>query len=156
MVLFNFITILSYLQFQDLVNQDNIQQSTLKDSIKFWFSVHGTVLSIVEITCYLILYHHIYSHNVDIASKLLDASVIKKRNQQNAVSLTGLFAGWLMEVWYIVLVGIFSTIFENNWIYEMSAFFKVYVYYLIPLVQIHTSAPLRKLSFKIKNDWGLN
>ena len=56
----------------------------------------------------------------------------------NAVSLTGLFASWLMEVWYVVFVGILAIILKNDFLYEMSAFVKVYVYYLIPLVQVST------------------
>ena len=98
----------------------------------------------IEITCYFILYHHIYSHDVNIAALVLDSSVIRKRHQVNAVSLTGLFAGWLMEVWYVVFVGIIAILFKNDSLYEMSTFCKVYAYYLVPIVQVSTSALLRR------------
>ena len=130
--------------YQDHADPSNIETRLLKDTLVFCFAVHGTMMILIEITCYFILYHHIYSHDVNIAALVLDSSVIRKRHQVNAVSLTGLFAGWLMEVWYVVFVGIIAILFKNDSLYEMSTFCKVYAYYLVPIVQVSTSALLRR------------
>ena len=104
--------------------------------------MHGSILTVIEISCYLILYHHIYIHNKTTAEKkLLDSSIIRKRNQDNTVSLTGLFLTFLMEVWYIVLVGILSIVFQNDWIYAASSAF-VMAYERVFVDSVSASADL--------------
>jgi hypothetical protein len=49
--------------------------------------------------CYIIFFHYVTYHNNNIAINVLKPSVIKQRNNTNAISMLGLFASWLMEIW---------------------------------------------------------
>ena len=117
----------------------------------FYFSVNAFIHSAVEILSYIILFHYISQHDNNIAKTVLKPSVIKSRNKANAVNLTGLILGWLMEVWYIILVGIVSLFMDRNVFRELSGILKFYEFYLIPLVQVHTSGPLKKFMTNSKN-----
>ena len=68
----------------------------------------------------------------------------RMRQRVNAISLTGLVATWLMEVWYILFVGFFSIFFRMNFVREVWSIIKYYEFYFIPLVQIHTSPPIKR------------
>jgi len=81
--------------------------------------------------------------------KLLKTSILKQRKQANAVSLTGLFGGWLMEVWYIVFVLLLTLFIEGHWVHEMAAIVKFYEFYFIPLIQIQTSAPMKRAGLRL-------
>ena len=132
------------------------ETSGRKDTLIFWFSVHGSILTVIEISCYLILYHHIYIHNKTTAEKkLLDSSIIRKRNQDNTVSLTGLFLTFLMEVWYIVLVGILSIVFQNDCIYAASAFVMAYERVFVDSVSASADlASAKKVNFRSNQSSG--
>jgi hypothetical protein len=105
------------------------------------------MLTVIEIGCYVTLYQHITDHNKSIvASKLLDPSVIRIRNKFNSISLVGQVLSWFMEVWYIVLIGFLSNIFHLETLREVAPFFKTFEFFLVPLVQIHTSPPIRKFN----------
>ena len=113
------------------------------------FAMTGFISNLVEIICYVDLFRYIYNHN-KMAIGLLDMSTIKRRNQVNAVSLIGLFGGWLLEVWYILFVIILFLLFEASWVHEMVAIVKYYEFYFIPLIQIQTSAPIMGFIDKTK------
>ena len=49
-----------------------------------------------------------------ISANLLKPAVIKQRNRANAISMVGQFARWVMEIWYIVLVGLLGKVFGPN------------------------------------------
>jgi hypothetical protein len=110
----------------------------------------GLGYTTVEISSYVILFYFIAKHDNKTAIGVLHQSVIKKRNRVNAISLTGLVTGWLMEVWYIFLVGFLSLVMDRNVLREVSAVLKYYEFYLIPLVQVHTSDPLKKFRLSSK------
>ena len=119
------------------------------------FSLVGVVYTTIEILSYTIIFHYIRNHNNNNTVGIIDPSIVKMRNRINAISLSGLFAGWLMEVWYIVLVGFLSLMFDSKLLREVSTVLKYYEYYLIPLVQIHSSPPIRKfMSTSQPNDIG--
>ena len=117
----------------------------------FSFSVNTFLHSAAEISSYAILFHYICQHDNRIANTVLKPSVVQSRNRANAINLTGLVLGWLTEVWYVVLVGIVSLVTERNAYRELAAILKVYEFYLIPLVQVHTSDPLKKFRANQKN-----
>jgi hypothetical protein len=98
----------------------------------------------VEIASYFILFHYIVQHDNKTAIGVLQQSVIKKRNRVNAISLTGLVMGWLMKVWFIILVGILSLFIDSHVLREVSTVLKHFEFYLVPLVQVHTSDSLKK------------
>ena len=106
----------------------------------------GIGLTTIEITSYIILYYHISCHNNNKSiQQILDQKTLKIRNRSNAISLTGLFVTWAMEVWYILLVSLVSLVINDaNWFREVAALIKCYEFYFIPLVQIYTSAPIKR------------
>ena len=75
--------------------------------------------------------------------EVLAPSVIQQRNKTNAVSLTGQFLGWVMEIWYLILVGLLSAFFNMDSVREISSLVKDLEFVLIPFVEISTSAPIR-------------
>ena len=113
------------------------------------FAMAGFISNLVEIICYVYLFQYIYKHNKN-AIGMLDMLTIKRRNQVNAVSLFGLFGGWLLEVWYILFVILLFLLFEASWVHEMVAIVKYYEFYFIPLIQIQTSAPIKSYIEKTK------
>jgi hypothetical protein len=72
------------------------------------------------------------------------ASVLKNRNKTNAITMAGQAASWIMEIWYIVIVGVLSTIVQVDILREISVVVKALEFCLIPFVQIYTSAPIRR------------
>ena len=124
-----------------------------ESSSKFWTSWFATVffflgigLTTIEITSYIVLYYHISCHNNNkTIQQILDKNTIKNRNRTNAISLTGMFLSWAWEVWYLLLVGIISLVINDaNWFRELATLIKCYEFYFIPLVQIYTSAPIKR------------
>jgi hypothetical protein len=107
-------------------------------------SMAGIFFILVEMFCYIILFYYLTEHNKNIAANILQPSVIKHRNKTNAISMLGLFACWLLEVWYMILVGILAIQFEMDELKEVSATLKDFDFVWIPLLQIMTSASLRK------------
>jgi len=49
-----------------------------------------------------------------------------------------------MEVCYVLLVGFLKVIFDSNLPREITTILKYYDYFLIPLVQIYSSAPIKR------------
>ena len=124
-----------------------------ESSSKFWTSWFATIffflgicLTATEITSYIVLYYHISCHNNNkTIQQILDKNTIKNRNRTNAISLTGMFLSWAWEVWYLLLVGIISLVINDaNWFRELATLIKCYEFYFIPLVQIYTSAPIKR------------
>jgi hypothetical protein len=95
---------------------------------------------------YIILYHHIWKHNNNQSEdNILDENTIKYRNRVNAVSISGLFATWLMEVLHILTMLFAFFIFnDQNLVREVAGSIQYYQYYLIPLAQVKTSAPIKR------------
>ena len=58
--------------------------------------------------------------------------------------MVGQLASWIMEVWYLVLVGVLSTNFDMDFLREVAPLLKHLEFFLIPLVQIYTSPPIKK------------
>ena len=123
---------------------DNLSNKKAKKIIIFFFSMIGITYTTVELSSYIILYSYITYHNNNNIRGILDPAVVQARHKVNAISLTGLFAGWIMEVWYLIIVGFLSLIYDQNLLREVSTILKYFEYFLIPFVQIHSSAPIKK------------
>ena len=50
--------------------------------------------------------------------------------------MVGQLASWVMEVWYLVLVGMLSTNYDMDLLREVSPLLKHLEFFLIPLVQV--------------------
>ena len=74
--------------------------------------------------------------------------MIKKRNRRNAISMVGQLAGWIMEVWHLVLIGFLTPIFMLDSLRNTSSLLKNFEFFLIPLVQIWSSAPIKRYLFR--------
>jgi hypothetical protein len=109
-----------------------------------FFSTFGFLLICIELFCYIILFRHLMVHNNEVMSEILDKNTIKKRNLTNAISLTGLFACWLLELFHLVFAGFLSLFIGNQWNREVSTFLRYFEFVLIPLIQIHTSPPIKR------------
>ena len=150
-MLFNINT--NYLLFQSFSEPYWLNNNRVRKFINLMFFASTLAHLTVEISSYIILFCYISQHDNKIAKNVLKPSVIKSRNRANAVNLTGLVLGWLMEVWYIFLVGVLSFILDQNAFWEVSALLKYYEFYLIPLVQVHTSPALKKFRINSENFW---
>ncbi len=106
--------------------------------------VFGGILTLVELFCYLAYFQYIYNHDNYVAAAVVSKSTLKTRNKTNAISMVGQITSWVMEIWYIVLVGLLSTMFQVDLLREISVLIKTTEYFLIPLVQVLTSAPIKR------------
>jgi hypothetical protein len=100
--------------------------------------------TLTELCCYLAFFQHVLYHNNSIAVGVVAPSVLKNRNKTNAITMAGQAASWIMEIWYIVIVGVLSTIVQVDILREISVVVKALEFCLIPFVQIYTSAPIRR------------
>ena len=85
-----------------------------------------------------------YNHDNKVADAIVSKATLKSRNKTNAISMVGQIVSWVMEIWYIVLVGLLSTLFQVELLREVSVLIKTTEYFLIPMVQVLTSAPISK------------
>ena len=70
--------------------------------------------------------------------------------------MLGLFASWVLEIWFIMIVGIFSTKFDMDWLREVSATLKDFDFVWVPMIQILTTPPMRKMIFSpLKENWEI-
>ena len=108
------------------------------------FAIVGSIHTLIEMLSYIFLYAYISAHNKQMGVEVLDVTVINKRNQANAASLTGLIACWFLKVLHIILAGLISIVFERNTVREFSALFEYFQFYLIPLLEVNTSPAIKR------------
>jgi hypothetical protein len=94
--------------------------------------------------CYVIFFYHVTVHNNSIAAAILQPSVIKQRNRTNAISIIGLFATWTIQIGFILINSIILYFFELEWVREYLALLKDSFFFLLPLTEIVTSAPIKR------------
>ena len=119
-----------------------------KSFVRVCVGIVGIILTIIEVLSYAIFFQHIAKHNETIASQVLEPSVIKKRNKRNAISMTGQLAGWIMEVWHLVLIGFLTPLFDLESLRNVSSLLKNFEFAFIPLVQIWSSVPIKRYLLK--------
>lgn len=102
----------------------------------------GIIATILEVSVYITFFHHISSHNNNIASTILQPSIIKQRNQANAITMVGQLLAWVMEVWYVFFIVCLSAIYDIDTLREVASLLKTLEFFLIPLVEVHTSRPI--------------
>ena len=114
-----------------------------RQRITAFFSSIGGMLTIIELICYITIFHYLAYHNNNVASAVLSDKVIKQRNKANAISFFGQFAAWIMKVWYVILFGILYAANIGGTAREISILIKDFEFILIPLVEIYTSPPIK-------------
>lgn len=110
-------------------------------------SLTGIFFFVVELFCYIFIFAYLTSHNKNVAAEIVNPSVIKLRNKTNAISLIGLFASWVLQTSDLLIVGVLSTKFELEWLREVTALLKGSDFLWIPMIQILTTPPIRKMVF---------
>ena len=109
-----------------------------------FYTIFGSLLTSIEFCSYLILFSHLHNHNNKVIRGILDKKVLQSRNRANAMSLTGLFMCWMLKVLYIILVGFLSFTLGSKSNRGVSAFLRYYEFFLIPLIHINTSEPIKR------------
>ncbi len=137
---------LFYIFSQDISNNGELNM-LLINYMSIISAIVGACFSLIEIISYMLLYSHIYKHDNSIAATILDPSIIRMRNRTNSISLYGHVLSWIMKVWYILLVGFVSNLFNQTSLREVPPFFKTLEFFLVPFVQIRTSAPIKQFLF---------
>ena len=107
------------------------------------------MVTAIELSCYIIFFHHIRHHNNTVATAVVSQSVLKQRNRTNAISMLGLFITFFLEVCFIIFVGIITTLFDQEWIREYPSALKDIDFALVPWIQILTSSPIKQFRQKI-------
>ena len=92
---------------------------------------------------YIAVSQLIMNHNNNIAASILQPGVIKQRNRVNAVTMVGQLLAWLMEVWYLFFIAVLSGFYDIDTLREVASMLKTLEFVLIPLVEVHTSKPIR-------------
>ena len=102
--------------------------------------------------CCLEQIRHLFSCDatIQVVACFTDSAVIKSRRRANAVSLTGLFATWVLELIYIFIGGFLAFLIKDgNLLREIVSSIIPFAFYFVPLVQIQTSPNIK--SFVKKN-----
>ena len=131
-----------------IIFKNNSKSANLKTLVRVLVGSIGGILNIIEVSSYGIYFYHIAKHDNTVAVRILDPSVITKRNKRNAISMMGQLVGWIMEVWHVVLIGILTPIFNLDSLRNVSSLLKNFEFCLIPLVQIWTSVPIKRYLLK--------
>ena len=147
----NFPAFLNYLNKMLILSQDfssgYLFDADQRSGVLLAISCTGITLNLIEMLCYGVFFHYVTYHNNNIASAILQQSVIKQRNNTNAISMLGLFASWLLEIWYIFFVGLLAFEFDISFLREVAAALKDFDFILIPIFQTLTSVPIKKSMF---------
>ena len=128
------------LNFQAL--SEDISLDFRKLIVRISFIMCG-VLTFIELCCYISFFLYIYNHDNNIAAQIVSQATLYSRNRSTAISMVGQIASWLMEVWYTVLVGIFTPMIKIDLLREVSVLVRISQYFYIPLMQILTSDPIK-------------
>jgi hypothetical protein len=115
----------------------------MKTPIIIFVSLIGGILAFVEFVCYVIFFGHVYLHDNQIAAAVISQSVLKLRNRSNAASMLSRFLTWILRIWYVALAGVLSILFKIENLKEMSALVKLSDLFLVPLLQIVTTASIK-------------
>ncbi len=128
--------------FQNFVKPSYFSKSTTK-AILYMYAIVGGVATLTEISYYITIYYYLTSINNNIGEKVLKQSVVKERNRRNAVSFSGQMASCVLEFWYVFLVGIFNNFYDTELVREITPILKHFTFFLVPLIQVLTTPPLR-------------
>jgi len=107
-------------------------------------SLYGGLYLSIELYCYSVIFYTIFKHDNTEAIKILNPSVIRQRNQANAICLTGQVLGFVIKLWYMVAIGVLAIGFNAIRVREISGILKSIDFVAIPLVMILSTSTLRK------------
>jgi hypothetical protein len=77
-------------------------------------------VTLIEASSFVALFYFLRNHNNNIAADILSPTVIHQQNRVNAITMAGQLAGWIMEVWYLVVVGLLAIPYNANEVKQHS------------------------------------
>ena len=81
------------------------QQSSLDgDVLQIVVTSCATIFTLIELTCYLVIFHHLYRHDNGNIKKFLTKESIRHRNRRNAITFLGQFWGFTTEFSAMVIL----------------------------------------------------
>ena len=104
--------------------------------------------NLIELVCYVVFFTTIILHDNTLANAAVKPGEIKQRNRVNAFTMFGQVVTWAMEVSFVMFLFIVLTKQKSANSRELPALVKLAEFSVIPVVQILTSAPLRKFILK--------
>ena len=104
------------------------------------------VLWTIELGSYMAIFRE-QAASTDKVSNSLSATAVKNRRKTNAISFIGQFLTCLVKCGYILMTLIFSLTLKTDHRRELGAVFRLSQFFIIPLVEILTSPPLRRFVF---------
>ena len=100
----------------------------------------------------------VFMHDIKMATdKVIDTNVMKQRNKKNAITMTGQFISFLVEIGYAILL-LFLYNKKESWIFkEIDTWILViFVWTAITVIQIGTSPEIRRTIRQAKVDIAPN
>ena len=70
--------------------------------------------------------------------------LISHQNEKPSKFDQSIWSNSQLEVWYNVLIGFISNVFNPSSLREVAPFFKTFEFILVPIVQIYTSPPIKR------------
>jgi hypothetical protein len=120
------------------------QTSLDGNALQIFVSSCGMVFPLIELACYLVFFHHVFTHDNGNIKKFLSKECIRQRNRTNAITFMGQFWGFGTEFAYMV---IFTTTIvlggTNTQLKAFSTVLKFTEFGLLSMVDVLASKPLR-------------
>ena len=119
------------------------------DTSKSYKTIVACVLigmTLAEINCYIIFFHHCYKNDNGNVKKFLPKDVTRQRNQRNAITFLGQIYGFLIE--FVFMLGTLVLTFKSNAAFkEIGSMAKIMQFGMVSAVEVLSSDPIRKSVF---------
>ena len=134
--------------------EENLGDMKFGQTMKSLALVIGQFLVLFEILCYVIIMVSLFWHDINLAKiRVIEKKVMKKRTKKNAITLTGQFLSFMVELGYLVLVLVLYDL--DGWgifKYENISILVIFCWTAITVTQIGTSPEMRRFIIGAKVD----
>ena len=116
------------------------------------------VTIIFEFICYITIMFSVFMFDIKLATdKVIDFNVMKQRNKKNAITMTGQFLSFLVEIGFAILL-LYSYNKEEIWIFKEfdTWILVIFVWTAITVIQTGTSPEIRRTIRQAKVDIAPN
>jgi hypothetical protein len=104
----------------------------------------GIVFPLVELTCYLVIFHHVFTLDNGNIKKFLDKECTRQRNRRNAITFLGQFWGFGTKFAIMVILTISIVLGGTNTQFKaFSAVLNCSVLGILSIVEVIASESLR-------------
>ena len=105
----------------------------------------GIFCVVLEFVCYVILFNHIFKHNNYDVMLVLSNDTRKKRNQANAISLSGHIYCFMAELIGLIVFELNTAIGFKAMSMEIMSFLKILEFGIVSVVTVFTTPELRRM-----------